>query len=102
MASTLAEIREANNAGADPPYAGLFVIYNFPDRDCSAKASDGELHLSENGLERYRTEYIDAIAELVKEYDDIRTIFVYGSSSFSIAAPPGAPLPLVKRKLRKA
>ncbi|CAI4211034.1 unnamed protein product [Parascedosporium putredinis] len=59
------------------PYAGLFVIYNFPDRDCSAKASDGELHLDDNGLERYQTEYIDPIAELVKEYDDIRTIFVY-------------------------
>ena len=78
MSATLAEIREANNAGADPPYAGLFVLYNFPDRDCSAKASDGELHLDEDGLERYRTEYIDPVAELVKEYDDVRIIFVYG------------------------
>ncbi|KAL2114653.1 hypothetical protein VUR80DRAFT_2633 [Thermomyces stellatus] len=77
MSSTLASLRERNDAGADPPEAGLFVIYNFPDRDCSAKASDGELHLNENGLERYKTEYIDPIVELAKEYSDIRMIFVY-------------------------
>lgn len=79
MSSTLASLRERNDAGADPPEAGLFVIYNFPDRDCSAKASDGELHLNENGLERYKTEYIDPIVELAKEYSDIRMIFVYGN-----------------------
>lgn len=79
MASTLASIRERNQAGANPPEAGLFVIYNFPDRDCSAKASDGELHLDENGLERYRTEYIDPIVELVKEYSDVRMVFVHGN-----------------------
>ena len=78
MSSTLASLRERNEAGANPPEAGLFVIYNFPDRDCSAKASDGELHLDENGLERYKTEYIDPIVELAKEYSDIRLIFVYG------------------------
>ena len=81
MASTLASIRERNQAGANPPEAGLFVIYNFPDRDCSAKASDGELHLDENGLERYKTEYIDPIVELVKEYSDIRMIFIHGNHS---------------------
>ena len=52
-------------------------LYNFPDRDCSAKASDGELHLDDNGLERYQTEYIDPIVELVKEYSDVRMIFIY-------------------------
>jgi cellulase/cellobiase CelA1 len=26
-----------------------FAVYNLPDRDCSAKASDGELHLSDAG-----------------------------------------------------
>ena len=78
MSSTLASIRERNEAGANPPEAGLFVIYNFPNRDCSAKASDGELHLDEDGLERYKTEFIDPIVELAKEYSDVRMIFVYG------------------------
>ena len=78
MKSTLAEIRKANKAGAHPPYAGTFVVYNFPDRDCSANASDGELHLSNGGLEKYRRDYIDPIAEIVKEYSDTRIILVYG------------------------
>lgn len=53
-------------------------MYNFPDRDCSARASDGELDLEEDGLNRYKTEYIDPIAELIKEFSDIRTIIAYG------------------------
>lgn len=81
MSTTLASLRERNEAGANPPEAGLFVIYNFPNRDCSAKASDGELHLDEDGLERYKTEYIDPIVELAKEYSDTRLIFVYGNGS---------------------
>jgi hypothetical protein len=79
MSSTLADIRKANLAGAKPPIAGTFVLYNFPDRDCSAKASDGELHLADNGLEKYKKEYIDPVAKLVKEYSDVRIIFVYGT-----------------------
>jgi cellulose 1,4-beta-cellobiosidase len=34
------------------------VVYNLPDRDCSAKASDGEFHLSDDGLNKYK-KYID-------------------------------------------
>jgi cellulose 1,4-beta-cellobiosidase len=30
------------------------VVYNLPDRDCSAKASDGEFHLSDDGLNKYK------------------------------------------------
>ena len=79
MASTLADIRAANKAGASPPNAGLFVLYNFPDRDCSAKASDGELKLADGGLEKYKTEYIDPVAKLAKEYSDVRMIIAYGA-----------------------
>lgn len=78
MSSTLAEIRAANDAGASPPIAGTFVIYNFPDRDCSALASAGELVIAEGGVEAYKSEYIDPIVELVKEYAVIRIIFVFG------------------------
>ncbi|KAF3359109.1 hypothetical protein VdG1_02671 [Verticillium dahliae VDG1] len=75
--STLHEIRAANDAGATPPYAATIVVYNFPDRDCSAKASAGELILAEDGLNRYKTEYIDPIAALIKKFSDIRTVIVY-------------------------
>ncbi|EEY23848.1 exoglucanase-6A [Verticillium alfalfae VaMs.102] len=75
--STLHEIRAANDAGASPPYAATIVVYNFPDRDCSAKASAGELILAEDGLNRYKTEYIDPIAALIKKFSDIRTVIAY-------------------------
>jgi cellulose 1,4-beta-cellobiosidase len=78
MRSTLQEIRAANKKSKDHPYAGMFVIYNFPDRDCSAFSSAGELVIAEGGVERYRREYIDPIARLAKEYSDLRIIFVFG------------------------
>ncbi|KAF9872501.1 glycosyl hydrolase family 6 [Colletotrichum karsti] len=77
MNSTLAEIRKLNQAGANPPYAGTYVVYNFPDRDCSAKASAGELLIAEDGINKYKKEYIDPIAALAKEYSDTRIVFVY-------------------------
>lgn len=40
------------------------VIYDLPGRDCAAKASNGELAVGE--IDRYKTEYIDVIAELLK------------------------------------
>ncbi|WYZ44595.1 hypothetical protein EsH8_VII_001031 [Colletotrichum jinshuiense] len=77
MNSTLAEIRKLNQEGANPPYAGTYVIYNLPDRDCSAKASAGELVIADGGVEKYKKEYIDPIAALAKEYSDVRQVFVY-------------------------
>ncbi|KAK1983955.1 family 6 glycosyl hydrolase [Colletotrichum cereale] len=77
MNSTLAQIRKLNQEGANPPYAGTYVIYNLPDRDCSAKSSAGELVVADGGLSKYQKEYIDPIAALAKEYSDVRQVFVY-------------------------
>ncbi|WP_020472980.1 glycoside hydrolase family 6 protein [Zavarzinella formosa] len=54
------------------------VIYNLPNRDGSALASNGELLVSKNGLERYKTEYIDAIYKVLKQekYSGLRVIMV--------------------------
>ncbi|MBT3154197.1 glycoside hydrolase family 6 protein [Streptomyces sp. CHD11] len=41
------------------------VIYNLPGRDCAALASNGELGPTE--IDRYRTEYIDPIAEILSD-----------------------------------
>ncbi|MGA5169358.1 MULTISPECIES: glycoside hydrolase family 6 protein [Streptomyces] len=56
------------------PVVATFVVYDLPGRDCAAQASSGELPLTEEGLERYRTEYIDAIAEVLArpKYREIR------------------------------
>src|SRR6185503_113948 len=40
----------------------IFVIYDLPDRDCAALASNGELSTAANGVQRYKSEYIDPIA----------------------------------------
>ncbi len=63
--------------GATPLYA-QFVIYDLPNRDCSALASNGELQVSQNGLNRYKTEYIDPIAAILADpkYAAIRIVLI--------------------------
>lgn len=82
MADYLAQIRKENQAGASPPKAGLFVVYDLPDRDCAAAASNGEFSIADGGVAKYK-EYIDAIAELVEAYPDIRLPLVIGKSTSS-------------------
>ncbi|MFL4952108.1 glycoside hydrolase family 6 protein [Streptomyces sp. MMS24-I31] len=56
------------------PISATFVIYDLPGRDCAALASNGELPLTQAGLDRYRAEYIDPIANIFKnpKYQDVR------------------------------
>lgn len=77
MATTLADIRAANKAGANPPNAGIFVVYDLPDRDCAAAASNGEYSIANGGVAKYKA-YIDAIADLAKTYSDVRLLLVVG------------------------
>jgi cellulose 1,4-beta-cellobiosidase len=55
-----------------------FVIYNLPNRDCSALASNGELLIAQDGLARYKTEYIDPIAALMGQqaYRNLRIVTI--------------------------
>lgn len=54
------------------------VIYNLPNRDGAALASNGELLISQKGLHRYKTEYIDAIFDTIKraKYSKLRIVMV--------------------------
>lgn len=52
------------------PTLTAFVVYDLPNRDCAAKASGGELKVSENGEARYKTEFIDPIAAQFKAHPD--------------------------------
>jgi cellulose 1,4-beta-cellobiosidase len=58
------------------PTVPLFVVYDLPNRDCSAKASAGELKVAQNGMARYKSEFIDPLAELFKKYSDIPIVAV--------------------------
>lgn len=63
---------------ANKPITASFVIYDIPGRDCHALASNGELPLTQEGLQRYKKEYIDAIASIFAnpKYKDIRIVNV--------------------------
>lgn len=63
--------------GNTPIVFGL-VIYDLPGRDCYALASNGELPATDAGLARYKSEYIDPIAEMLAEskYENIRVTAV--------------------------
>jgi cellulose 1,4-beta-cellobiosidase len=52
------------------------VIYDLPNRDCNALASNGELAISHNGFARYKSEFIDPIVTILKsaEYASLRIV----------------------------
>ena len=47
------------------------VVYDLPERDCNAKASNGELTLDQDGLNKYRG-YIDQVASITAMYPDLQ------------------------------
>ncbi|KAF9554540.1 cellobiohydrolase [Agrocybe pediades] len=51
------------------------VVYNLPNRDCSAKASDGEFKLENDGLNKYKA-FIDKVAAELSTADAKRISFV--------------------------
>jgi cellulose 1,4-beta-cellobiosidase len=67
--ATIAEARAVQKKTRVPQIVEL-VLYNLPDRDCSAGASAGELSSANDGLEKYKHQFIDAYAaELAKAPD---------------------------------
>jgi cellulose 1,4-beta-cellobiosidase len=77
MAPFLENIRALNKAGASPPFAGQFVVYDLPDRDCAALASNGEYSIANGGVANYKA-YIDSIKSLLVTYSDVSVILVVG------------------------
>jgi cellulose 1,4-beta-cellobiosidase len=64
------DARAAQSSGKKP-IIGL-VLYNIPDRDCSAGYSSGELSLNQNGLNRYRNEFVNPFAQKLKGASDLQ------------------------------
>lgn len=63
--------RSAQEESGEEQIVGL-VLYDLPDRDCSAGESSGELTFAEDGLQRYMDEYIGPFAEKVLEASDLQ------------------------------
>ncbi|KAM7194243.1 glycoside hydrolase family 6 protein [Rhypophila sp. PSN 637] len=64
------EARKVQRRTGKKQIIGL-VLYNLPDRDCSAGESAGELKSEENGLERYKEEFIKPYAKKLAAAPDL-------------------------------
>ncbi|KAJ3042363.1 hypothetical protein HDV00_007497 [Rhizophlyctis rosea] len=59
------------------------VVYDLPDRDCAALASNGELSTANDGLNKYKTQYIDYIASTIAKYPHLRFAIVVEPDSLA-------------------
>jgi len=73
----------AQQKSAGQPVVTLFVIYDLPERDCSAKASSGELTLTNGGESRYQTEYLDRIAAQLRAHPAQRIVLIVEPDSLA-------------------
>ncbi|KAF1810821.1 1,4-beta-D-glucan cellobiohydrolase C [Eremomyces bilateralis CBS 781.70] len=74
------EIQKQNAAGQKVAFP--LVVYNLPDRDCAALASNGELAIADDGVEKYKA-YIDSIVTEVKAFSDLRFILIIEPDSLA-------------------
>lgn len=74
--------RAEKEATGEDQIVGL-VVYNLPDRDCSAGESSGELSSADGGLERYKTEYIDPYAAKIAKATDVHFALVLEPDSLA-------------------
>jgi cellulose 1,4-beta-cellobiosidase len=72
-----AELTEvAKQQGGGEPVVSVFVVYDLPNRDCSAQASAGELTTENGGEARYRSEFIDAIVKQFAAFPKQRIVAI--------------------------
>lgn len=64
------EARKVQKASGKKQIVQL-VLYDLPSRDCSAGESAGEFQIDNNGLELYKTTFVDVFAQKVKAAKDI-------------------------------
>ncbi len=63
-------------AATQKPVVTVFVIYDLPNRDCAAAASNGELSVADGGLATYKSQYIDQIAAQLSAHAGQRIVAV--------------------------
>jgi len=63
-------------------YLVQIVVYDLPDRDCAALASNGEFSIANDGLNKYKN-YIDQIAKQVAAYPDVRVVAIVEPDSLA-------------------
>ena len=74
----------ADADGNLPPMTVVIIVYNLPDRDCAALASNGLLNETNDGdgdgnpdgtgMDAYKQQYIDVIATIFAKYPTLRIV----------------------------
>ncbi|EJD40557.1 cellobiohydrolase [Auricularia subglabra TFB-10046 SS5] len=58
------------------------VVYDLPDRDCAAAASNGEYSFADGGAAKYKA-YIDGIRDAINAYPDVRVVAIVEPDSLA-------------------
>ncbi len=73
----------AQQKSTGQPVVAVFVIYDLPNRDCSAASSAGELSVESGGEARYQKEYINVIAKAFQAHPGVRIVSVVEPDSLA-------------------
>ncbi|KAF8201783.1 cellobiohydrolase II [Pholiota molesta] len=82
MLGTYLADAEALQKASGQKYLVQIVVYDLPDRDCAAAASNGEFTIADNGLANYET-YIDQLVAQIQQYPDVRVVAVIEPDSLA-------------------
>ena len=56
------------------------IVYDLPDRDCSARASNGEIKCVDSacfdGINKYKQQYIDSLVYILKKYQNVPVVLI--------------------------
>ena len=90
-----AALAQRRRSGAGAMVVQL-VLYDIPGRDCFGRAAPGELTLDAADQQRYRTEFVDRIVEILQRprYAALRVVTIVEPGALSDVAfsPPNKPL----------
>jgi cellulose 1,4-beta-cellobiosidase len=65
------------------PVVTVLVVYDLPERDCSASASSGELAVAAGGEARYGNEFIEPLAAQLRAHPSQRVVIVVEPDSLA-------------------
>ncbi|KAF9066322.1 cellulase CEL6B [Rhodocollybia butyracea] len=72
----------AQGKSSGTPSLLQIVVYDLPDRDCAADASNGEFTIANNGQANYFN-YIDQIVAQIKKFPDVKVVAVIEPDSLA-------------------
>ncbi|KAJ6528952.1 cellobiohydrolaseII [Mycena capillaripes] len=72
----------AQGKASGTPMLVQIIVYDLPDRDCAAAASNGEFSIADDGQANYFN-YIDQIVAQIKPYPDVRVVAIIEPDSLA-------------------